>query len=120
MSRLGRAQPFKPLVQQRNFGLTVKGITLTETITGTEALNRGPARSLTEAITGTEAISLSKVTLITLTETTTMTEAAVSFATSAFIRSLTEVIVATEIFSISGLWTPRSKTPTSWTIRPRT
>lgn len=120
MSRLGRAQPFKPLVQQRSLALLVKSISLDESLTGTEILNRSIARALTEGITGTDSLTASKVTLLSLTESGALTEAAVSFSTSTYIRSLTEIITGTEFLSIQGVWTTRSKTATSWTIRSKT
>lgn len=118
MARLGRAQPFKPLVMQRNLALLLKGVSLTETITGTDSVNRSLERALTETLTGTDSLTASKVTLVTLTESTTLTEATVSFSTSAYVRSLTETITGTESISVSGLWTNRTKVATSWTIRP--
>jgi len=91
MSRLGRAQPFKPLINtQRSIAQSFFPQIYSETVTLADSILRSVSRTLSELVTLTDVLTTVKViTLNLILETVTLSDTILKSITRNFTESIT-------------------------------
>lgn len=115
MARLGRAQHFKPLLQNKIRGTIAFSSVLADSVTATDSLLRSIARTLSETATATDLITSIKLISAIFSEAVTATDGIVRdisrtlsdaiTSTDSIVRdiarSLAEAVTGSDIFSSS-------------------